>query len=66
VIEENYFSPTALEYCTMLPENSGSCKLFAFRNTELVKAATLSCFGAYYQEVLGDLDGTNHRTFATS
>jgi hypothetical protein len=33
----------------------------------LSEAATLSCFGAYYQEdVLGDLEGTSHKTFATS
>ena len=67
VIEENYtFSPTAFENGILhnaAGENSGSCKLFAFAEMQnLSKAATLSCFGAYYQEdVLGDPDGTNHQ-----
>ena len=67
VIEENYtFSPTAFENGILhnaAGENSGSCKLFAFGEMQnLSKAATLSCFGAYYQEdVLGDPDGTNHQ-----
>jgi hypothetical protein len=42
----------------MLGENSGSCKLFFAEIQNLSEQATLSCFGAYYQEdVLGDLDG---------
>jgi hypothetical protein len=65
VIEELYFSPTAFENGILhnAGENSGSCKLFAFAEMQnLSEAATLSCFGAYYQEdVLGDLDGTNHQ-----
>ena len=66
VIEENYnFSPTAFEnglQHNAAGENSGSCKLFAFAEMQnLSEAATLSCFGAYYYEdVLGDPEGTNH------
>jgi hypothetical protein len=67
VIEENYtFSPTAFENGILhnaAGENAGSCKLFAFAEMQnLSEAATLSCFGTYYQEdVLGDLDGTSHQ-----
>ncbi|MEZ7506416.1 HopJ type III effector protein [Flavobacterium sp. Arc2] len=67
VIEENYvFSPTAFENGLLhnaAGENSGSCKLFAFAELQnLSEAATLSCFGAYYyEEVLGDPEGTNHQ-----
>jgi hypothetical protein len=64
------FSPTAFENGILhnaAGENSGSCKLFAFAMQNLSEAATLSCFGAYYQEdVLGDLEGTSPKTFATS
>jgi hypothetical protein len=44
-------------------ENSGSCKIFAFAELQKLSGeATLSCFGAYYrEEVLGDLEGTNHQ-----
>jgi hypothetical protein len=53
VIEENYtFSPTAFENGILhnaAGENSGSCKLI-FASKNLSEAATLSCFGAYYQE----------------
>jgi hypothetical protein len=36
--------------------------LFFAEIQNLSEAATLSCFGAYYQEdVLGDLDGTSHQ-----
>lgn len=67
VIEEHYnFSPTAFEnglQHNAAGENSGSCKLFAFAEMQnLSEAATLSCFGAYYyEEVLGDPEGTNHQ-----
>ena len=67
VIEENYnFSPTAFENGLLhnaAGENSGSCKIFAFAELQkLSKEATLSCFGAYYfEEVLGNLEGTNHQ-----
>ncbi|MEZ7499109.1 HopJ type III effector protein [Flavobacterium sp. Arc3] len=67
VIEENYvFSPTAFENGLLhnaAGENSGSCKLFAFAELQnLSEAATLSCFGAYYyEEVLGDSEGSNHQ-----
>ncbi len=67
VIDENYvFSPTAFEnglQHNAAGENSGSCKLFAFAEMQsLSEAATLSCFGAYYyEEVLGDPEGTNHQ-----
>ena len=67
VIEDNYnFSPTAFENGLLhnaAGENSGSCKIFAFAELQkLSKESTLFCFGAYYQdEVLGDLEGTNHQ-----
>ncbi|CAM2841799.1 HopJ type III effector protein [Flavobacterium frigoris] len=67
VIEENYnFSPTAFEnglQHNAAGENSGSCKLFAFAEMQkFSEPATLSCFGAYYyEEVLGDPEGTNHQ-----
>ena len=67
VIEENYnFSPTAFEnglQHNAAGENSGSCKLFAFAEMQnLSEAATLSCFGGYYyEEVLGDPEGTSHQ-----
>lgn len=67
VIEDNYnFSPTAFENGLLhnaAGENSGSCKIFAFAELQkLSEEATLSCFGAYYyEEVLGDLEGTNHQ-----
>lgn len=67
VIEENYnFSPTAFEnglQHNAAGENSGSCKLFAFAEMQnFSESATLSCFGAYYyEEVLGDPEGTNHQ-----
>jgi hypothetical protein len=64
------FSPTAFENGILhnaAGENSGSCKLFFRRNTNLSEAATLSCFGAYYQEdVLGDPKERVTKTFATS
>lgn len=67
VIEANYdFTPTAFEnglQHNAAGENSGSCKLFSFAEIQnLSEAATLSCFGAYYyEEVLGDTEGTNHQ-----
>lgn len=67
VIEENYnFTPTAFQNGTQhnaAGENSGSCKLFAFAKLQnLTKQATLVCFGAFYfEEVLGDPNGTNHQ-----
>ena len=67
VIEANYdFTPTAFEnglQHNAAGENSGSCKLFSFAEIQnLSEAATLSCFGAYYyEEVLGDPEGTNHQ-----
>ncbi len=67
VIEENYnFTPTAFQNGAQhnaAGENSGSCKIFAFAKLQnLSKEATLACFGAYYfDEVLNDLEGTNHQ-----
>jgi hypothetical protein len=47
----------------MLPERTPvlvNCSFAEIQN--LSEEATLSCFGAYYQEdVLGDLDGTSHQ-----
>ena len=66
-IEENYeFTPTAFkngEQHNAAGENSGSCKLFAFALLQKLSVAeTLACFGAYYfEEVLGDPNGTNHQ-----
>ena len=66
-VEENYnFTPTAFQNGTQhnaAGENSGSCKVFAFAQLQnLTKDETLACFGAYYfDEVLGDSDGTNHQ-----
>lgn len=66
-VEENYnFTPTAFQNGTQhnaVGENSGSCKVFAFAQLQhLTKDETLACFGAYYfDEVLGDPDGTNHQ-----
>ncbi|MCD0467428.1 HopJ type III effector protein [Flavobacterium sp. ENC] len=66
-VEENYnFTPTAFQNGTQhnaAGENSGSCKVFAFAQLQnLTKDETLACFGAYYfDEVLGDPDGTNHQ-----
>lgn len=66
-VEENYnFTPTAFQNGTQhnaAGENSGSCKVFAFAKLQnLTKDETLACFGAYYfEEVLGDPDGTNHQ-----
>lgn len=67
VIEAHYdFAPTAFEnglQHNFAGENSGSCKLLAFAEIHnLSEAATLACFGAYYfEEVLGDPEGTNHQ-----
>ena len=67
VIEENYdFTPMAFDNGTQhnaAGENSGSCKLFAFAQLQnLLHPETLACFGAYYfDEVLGDPEGTNHQ-----
>jgi len=67
VIEENYnFTPTAFqngETYNAAGTNSGSCKLFAFALLQKLSVEeTLACFGAYYfEEVLGDPDGTNHQ-----
>ncbi|MCI4443473.1 MAG: HopJ type III effector protein [Lentimicrobium sp.] len=67
VIEEYYdFTPTAFSNGTQHNEarqNSGSCKLFAFAQLQnLSQAETLACFGGYYfEEVLGDPEGTNHQ-----
>jgi hypothetical protein len=66
-IEENYdFTPTAFEnglQHNAAGENSGSCKLFAFAESQnLSEAATLACFGAYYYEdVLKNPNGTDHQ-----
>jgi DNA-binding IscR family transcriptional regulator len=66
-IESNYaFTPTAFQNGNQhngAGENSGSCKVFAFAKIQqLTQAETLACFGAYYfEEVLGDLEGTNHQ-----
>jgi hypothetical protein len=66
-IESNYeFTPTAFQNGNQhngAGENSGSCKVFAFAKIQqLTQAKTLACFGAYYfEEVLGDLEGTNHQ-----
>jgi hypothetical protein len=67
VIEENYiFTPTEFQnglQHNASGENSGSCKLFAFALLQKLSVAeTLACFGAYYfEEVLGDPEGTNHQ-----
>jgi hypothetical protein len=67
VIEENYdFTLTTFDNGTQhnaAGENSGSCKLFAFAQLQnLLQPETLACFGAYYfDEVLGDPEGTNHQ-----
>jgi len=67
VIEENYtFTPTAFQNGdthNAAGTNSGSCKLFAFALLQKLSVEeTLACFGAYYfEEVLGDPDGTNHQ-----
>jgi hypothetical protein len=66
-IEENYtFTPTAFkngEQYNATGENSGSCKLFFFAQLQKLSVSeTLACFGAYYfEEVLGDPNGTNHQ-----
>jgi hypothetical protein len=66
-IESNYeFTLTAFQNGNQhngAGENSGSCKVFAFAKIQqLTQAETLACFGAYYfEEVLGDLEGTNHQ-----
>lgn len=66
-VESNYeFTPTAFQNGYQhngAEENSGSCKVFAFAKIQqLTQAETLACFGAYYfEEVLGDLEGTNHQ-----
>ena len=67
VIDENYdFTPTPFFNGTQhndAGENSGSCKIFAFAQLQnLLQPETLACFGAYYfEEVLGDPEGTNHQ-----
>jgi hypothetical protein len=67
IIEDNYlFTPTAFqngEQHNAAGENSGSCKLFAFALLQKLSVSeTLACFGAYYfEEVLGDPNGTNHQ-----
>ena len=67
VIDANYTSiPTAFSNGTQqnaAGENSGSCKIFAFAKLQnLSPSETLGCFGSYYfDEVLGDLEGTNHQ-----
>jgi hypothetical protein len=66
-IGENYsFTPSAFqngEQHNAAGENSGSCKLFAFALLQKLSVAeTLACFGPYYfEEVLGDPNGTNHQ-----
>ncbi|WP_281227561.1 HopJ type III effector protein [Flavobacterium aquiphilum] len=66
-IEENYnFIPTAFQNGdthNAAGTNSGSCKLFAFAQLQKLSVdETLACFGAYYfEEVLGDPNGTNHQ-----
>jgi len=66
VIENYYnFNPTAFtngDTINNAGENNGSCKLFAFAmHQEFTKAATLACFGEYYQNVLEDKNGTSHQ-----
>lgn len=66
VIEDNYnFTPTAFtngKIENKAGENSGSCKVFAFAKLQnLSKEETLFCFGEHYQNVLEDVDGTNHQ-----
>lgn len=42
-------------------QNEGSCRIFAFALlNQLSSAATLACFGRFYQEVLHDPQGTSH------
>jgi len=67
VIDENYdFTSTPFYNGTQhneAGENSGSCKIFAFAQLQnLLQAETLACFGGYYfEEVLGDTEGSNHQ-----
>jgi len=67
VIEANYdFTPTAFmngDLENQAGENSGSCKLFSFAKEQgFTQEETLACFGPiYYEEVLGDPDGSGHQ-----
>lgn len=67
LIESLYnFTPTAFTNEDLHNEagkNSGSCKILAFAKMhKLSKDAALACFGKYYfDEVLGDPDGSGHQ-----
>jgi hypothetical protein len=66
IIEGNYnFTPTAFtngELRNSVGENTGSSKIFAFaKHQKLTKQATLFCFGAHYQTVLEDDNGSSHQ-----
>jgi hypothetical protein len=66
VIEGNYnFTPTRFangEIKNNVGENLGSCKLFAFaKHQKFTKQATLFCYGAHYQNVLKDANGSSHQ-----
>jgi hypothetical protein len=66
VIEDNYnFLPTSFtngELRNNVGENTGSCRIFAFaKHQKFTKGATLFCFGAHYQGVLKDSNGSSHQ-----
>jgi hypothetical protein len=67
IIESLYdFTPVAFkngELTNEVGQNSGSCKLFAFAQTQgLTPQQTLACFGAYYRkDVLNNPEGTDHQ-----
>lgn len=43
-------------------QNEGSCKIFAFAKLhDLDQTQTLKLFGGYYQDVLGNPDGSDHQ-----
>lgn len=66
VIGELYdFTPATFQNGEVLNaagQNSGSCKLFAFAQlNNLSEQQTLSCFGAYYRDVLKTPQGSDHQ-----
>jgi hypothetical protein len=66
VIEDHYnFNPTAFtngNIANNVGENTGSCKIFAFAtHQKLTKKEALFCFGAHYQSVLEDDNGSSHQ-----
>jgi hypothetical protein len=66
VIEDNYnFTPTHFingELKNNVGENTGSCQVFAFAmHQKFTEQATLFCYGAHYQNVLEDANGSSHQ-----